>query len=85
VGGTPSSLALHLINELEPHRRGWYSGTVGYIGTRETEFAVAIRCALLQDNTVRLYSGAGIVPGSEPDAEWQELESKIRTVLSLFE
>ena len=85
VGGTPSSLALHLINELEPHRRGWYSGTVGYIGARETEFAVAIRCALLHDSTVRLYSGAGIVPGSEPEAEWQELESKIHTVLSLFE
>jgi menaquinone-specific isochorismate synthase len=84
VGGSPQKPALDLIRELEPHRRGWYSGAVGHIGCRDTELAVAIRCALLDGNRVRLYSGAGIVLGSEPEAEWRELESKIAAALSLF-
>ena len=84
VGGSPQKSALDLIRELEPHRRGWYSGAVGHIGCRNTELAVAIRCALLDENRVRLYSGAGIVPGSQPEAEWRELESKIAAALSLF-
>ncbi len=84
VGGVPKGLAIDLIQELEPHNRGWYSGTVGYIGSHTADFAVAIRCARLQEDRVRLYSGAGIVAGSQPQAEWQELESKIGTILSLF-
>ena len=84
VGGSPWHEAQHLIHALEPHCRGWYSGVFGSLGLNDSEFAVAIRSGLLRGRQLSLYSGAGIVSGSEPDAEWQELDSKIHTVLTLL-
>lgn len=85
VGGVPCDEARRLINELEPHSRGWYSGAFGSLGLHETEFTVAIRSGLLRGQQLSLYSGAGIVTGSEPDAEWQELDNKLKTVLALLD
>lgn len=85
VGGTPWNEARCLIDELEYHSRGWYSGAFGSLGLNETEFAVSIRSGLLRGREVSLYSGAGIVIGSEPDAEWQELDNKIKTVFELLD
>lgn len=82
VGGYPADLALNTIRELEPFERGWYAGPVGWVGTDAAEFAVAIRSGLVSGNTLSLYSGAGIVPGSRPEAEWDEIENKTRTFLS---
>ena len=79
VGGAPTAEALRCIRELEPFDRGWYAGPVGWIGYDAAEFAVAIRSGLQQGETVSLYSGAGIVPGSEPEAEWAEIENKMST------
>ena len=85
VGGSPWHEAQQLITTLEPHSRGWYSGVFGSMGLNETEFAVAIRSGLLRGRHLSLYSGAGIVAGSEPDAEWQELDNKINTALALLD
>ncbi|MFP4191360.1 MAG: isochorismate synthase MenF [Candidatus Hydrogenedentota bacterium] len=79
VAGTPTDKALTRIRELEPFDRGWYAGPFGWIGYDAAEFAVAIRSGLQQGETVSLYSGAGIVPGSEPEAEWAEIENKMST------
>lgn len=79
VGGTPTDKALERIRELEPFDRGWYAGPFGWIGYDAAEFAVAIRSGLQHGDTVNLYSGAGIVPGSEPEAEWAEIENKMST------
>jgi menaquinone-specific isochorismate synthase len=84
VGGYPADLALNAIKELEPFERGWYAGPVGWVGPDSAEFAVAIRSGLVAGNTLSLYSGAGIVPGSEPEAEWEEIESKTRTFLGVL-
>ena len=46
---------------------------------------MAIRCALLTPDAVRLYAGAGIVDGSQPAAEWQELDDKLATLLSVLD
>ena len=81
VGGYPADLALNTIKELEPFERGWYAGPVGWVGTDAAEFAVAIRSGLVSGDTLSLYSGAGIVPGSRPEAEWEEIENKTRTFL----
>ncbi|GAA4652239.1 isochorismate synthase [Kistimonas scapharcae] len=85
VGGSPWHEARHLIHTLEPHSRGWYSGVFGSLGLNDTEFAVAIRSGLLRGRQLSLYSGAGIVAGSEPDTEWQELDNKINTALALLD
>jgi menaquinone-specific isochorismate synthase len=84
VGGVPTGSALHKIAELEQFDRGWYAGPVGWINRDGAEFAVAIRSAMQTDNLLQLYAGAGIVDGSQPAAEWQELENKIAGYLRLF-
>lgn len=77
VGGVPTRDALDAIRTQEPFDRGWYAGPVGWIGRDAAEFAVAIRCGLVRHDRLALYSGAGIVEGSDPDAEWDEIEQKI--------
>jgi menaquinone-specific isochorismate synthase len=50
---------------------------VGWIGREAAEFAVGIRAGLVEENQIALFSGAGIVEGSTPDREWDEIEQKI--------
>ena len=76
VGGYPTNHALSVIRDAEPFDRGWYSGPVGWIGSDEAEFSVAIRSALVHGNQISLYSGAGIVLGSQAAHEWEEVEQK---------
>ena len=85
VGGYPTENALSEISRLEPFDRGWYAAPVGWISADEAEFAVAIRSGLIHDKTLSLYSGAGIVPGSKPEEEWQEIEHKISDFLEVIE
>ncbi|MGA0334156.1 MAG: isochorismate synthase [Kiritimatiellia bacterium] len=77
VGGSPRGNALRELKRLEPFSRGWYAAPVGCFGEDSAEFAVAIRSGLVRDRQVNVYSGAGIVEGSDPAAEWQEIENKI--------
>ncbi|WP_273847141.1 isochorismate synthase [Rubrobacter calidifluminis] len=77
VGGWPRDEAISLIRELEPFDRGWYAGPVGWVGAEDAEFAVGIRSALVRGNEVHLFSGNGIVEGSDPEREWDELEGKL--------
>jgi len=66
-----------VIRDLENFDRGWYAGPVGWVGRDTAEFAVALRCGLLSGQRLSLFSGAGIVEGSRPDLEWEEIEQKI--------
>jgi len=77
VGGYPRDAALAWIREIEPFDRGWYAGPVGWVSSNSSEFALGIRSALVAGNDLSLYAGAGIVSGSTPDAEWDEIEAKI--------
>lgn len=77
VGGHPTAEALRVIEELESFTRGWYAAPIGWLSRDAAEFAVAIRSALVRGNTVTLWTGAGIVPGSDADAEWAELDAKM--------
>ena len=86
VGGCPTQPALAAIREREPFDRGWFAGPVGWIEQNAAEFAVAIRSGLVCGSRLLLYSGAGIVPGSVPSSEWDEIEQKIKgftTVLGM--
>ena len=77
VGGTPRDAALSFLEEHEPFDRGVYAAPVGWVGFDGAEFCVAIRSGLVRGNSVAVYTGAGIVPGSLPDEEWAEIESKM--------
>ena len=77
VGGYPSTSAVRAICRKEPFDRGWYAGPVGWIGPDQAEFAVAIRSGLIHKQLLSLYSGSGIVEGSKPQSEWEEIEHKI--------
>ena len=85
VGGVPTREAIELIRNSEPSERGWYAGPVGWIGFDATEFAVAIRSALVTQDTVSIHTGAGIVAGSEPEAEWAEIENKMTNFLNVLQ
>lgn len=77
VGGVPTDNAVAAIRAQEPFDRGWYAGPVGWVGRDAAEFAVALRAGLVEENQIALFSGAGIVDGSTPDREWEEIEQKI--------
>lgn len=77
VGGYPRDAALATLHHLETFDRGWYAGPVGWIAREACEFAVAIRCGAILDSKLLLYSGAGIVSGSDAASEWDEVEYKI--------
>ncbi|KAK4844291.1 hypothetical protein QYF36_018564 [Acer negundo] len=77
VCGFPTEEARLLIAETEVFDRGMYAGPVGWFGGGESEFAVGIRSALVEKGLGALfYAGTGIVEGSNPSLEWDELELK---------
>jgi isochorismate synthase len=82
VAGAPRAGALATIAELEPFDRGCYAGPVGWVAADgDGEWAIALRCAVLDRDRATLYAGAGIVAGSEPDAEVDETARKFRAFL----
>jgi anthranilate synthase component 1 len=82
VSGAPKVRAMEIIDELEPTRRGVYSGAVGYISFHDDmDTAIAIRTAVIKDGVLYVQVGAGIVHDSVPESEWQETGNKARAVL----
>ena len=72
---------MEIIDELEPVKRGIYSGAVGYLGWHgNMDTAIAIRTAVLKDKTLYMQAGAGIVYDSVPTKEWEETMNKARAI-----
>lgn len=84
VAGLPRQPAREFIQKVEPFNREWYAGSAGYLSPEQSEFCVALRSARVQDDSLRLYAGAGIVSGSDPEQEWQEIENKAAGLRSLL-
>jgi anthranilate synthase component 1 len=81
VSGAPKIRAMEIIDELEPVKRGVYAGAVGYLswnGNMDT--AIAIRTAVIKDDTLHIQAGAGIVADSVPENEWNETMNKGRAI-----
>lgn len=81
VSGAPKIRAMEIIDELEPVKRGIYSGAVGYLswgGNMDT--AIAIRTAVIKDDMLYIQAGAGIVYDSVPQNEWLETMNKGRAI-----
>jgi aminodeoxychorismate synthase component I len=80
--GAPKLAAMRLLSELEPVRRGVYSGAVGYLDARGgADLAVVIRTLVLTGGKAFLHTGGGIVADSELRAEWLETIAKARPLL----
>jgi menaquinone-specific isochorismate synthase len=82
--GLPTNAALDFIKKTESFQRGLYGGTLGWSTPQKSVWIVAIRCCLIQGATVKLYTGAGIVPGSNPEEEWDELNHKMELYKDIF-
>ena len=83
VSGAPKIRAMEIIDELEPIKRGIYAGAVGYLswgGNMDT--AIAIRTAVIKNNTLHIQVGGGIVADSVPAAEWEETMNKGRAIFT---
>ncbi len=81
VSGAPKVRAMEIIDELEPARRGVYSGAVGYISwSGNMDTAIAIRTAVIKNGTLYIQAGAGIVADSVPAHEWNETMNKARAI-----
>jgi len=81
LSGAPKIRAMEIIDELEPVKRGVYGGAVGYLsfnGNMDT--AIAIRTAVIKDNTLHIQAGAGVVADSVPRLEWKETMNKGRAI-----
>jgi anthranilate synthase component 1 len=77
---------MQIIDELEPVKRGVYSGAVGYLGFNgDMDVAIAIRTALVKDRRLHVQAAAGIVADSDPRSEWLETQHKARALLRAAE
>jgi anthranilate synthase component 1 len=78
LSGAPKHKAMTLINEIEPHTRGFYGGAIGFIGLdRSVNQAIMIRTFLSEGNTLTYQAGAGIVAKSIAENELQEVNNKL--------
>jgi menaquinone-specific isochorismate synthase len=85
VGGAPRDAAVKMLRTVETFERGRYAGPVGWLDRRgDGAWGVALRCADLDRSRARLVAGAGIVAGSEPDAEWAETQAKLEPMLQVL-
>lgn len=82
VAGTPTAEATRLIREVEQHRRGRYAGPVGWFDSSgKGTFAIALRCGLIRGKDITLFTGAGLVEGSNSASEYAETEIKLIPML----
>ena len=81
VCGTPREAARSWLRENERVERGYYAGPVGFFDAHgDGELHVALRSALVRGTQAWLYGGAGLVPGSEAEREFDEVEAKLRVM-----
>jgi menaquinone-specific isochorismate synthase len=88
VCGTPTQTASAVINELEEMNRGRYAGPVGWIDARgDGEIGIALRTGELSEDekTIRIFSGCGIVAGSNPEDELAESQAKLSPMRTALE
>lgn len=84
--GAPKLKAMQIIEALEPVRRGWYAGSVGYLDCRgNMDLSVIIRTAIVIDRRVMLQLGGAVVADSDPAAEWAETVAKGRCIVEALE
>ena len=82
LSGAPKVRAMEIIDELEPEKRGIYGGAVGYFASGgDMDMCIALRTAVLKDETLYVQAGGGVVHDSDPQAELEETRHKARAIL----
>lgn len=82
ITGAPKVRAMQIIEELEPHRRSAYCGSIGYISRHgRMDTSITIRTLVAEDNKLYAWAGGGIVADSDCAAEYQETLDKLSKIL----
>lgn len=85
ITGAPKIRAMEVIDELEPHRRNIYCGSIFYMGFREDmDSSICIRTVLAENNTLHCWAGGGIVLDSSADDEYQETLDKVSKIVPVL-
>ncbi len=86
VSGAPKIRAMEIIDELEPVRRSFYAGCVGYFSANGSmDTCITLRTALVKDKKIYVQAGGGIVADSVPEDEYQESLNKAKAVMRAAE
>ena len=86
ITGAPKIRAMQIIDELEPHRRHLYTGTMGYLGfDGRAELNIAIRTITCVDGRAYFHAGGGVVWDSDPEAEYEETLTKAKAMRAALE
>ena len=86
LSGAPKYKAMELIDKYEKSSRGYYGGTIGFIGLNgDINHAIMIRSFLSKDNTLFYQAGAGVVSESTEEGELQEVNNKLAALKSAIE
>jgi isochorismate synthase len=85
VSGLPQKEAIDLINFREPHERQFYSGMIGFLSRKATSLYVNLRCCQIQKGKAFLYLGGGYTVDSDPVLEWEETETKSKTLINVMQ
>jgi para-aminobenzoate synthetase component 1 len=85
ITGAPKIRAMEIIDELEPNRRGLYTGAIGYLSRGgASAFNIAIRTILVEGDRASFQVGGGIVADSDPEGEYEETLAKGRGLLAVL-
>ncbi len=82
ITGAPKIRAMEIIEELEPHRRSVYCGSIGYISANgNMDSSITIRTLISENQRLHCWAGGGIVSDSKADSEYQETFDKVHKIL----
>jgi para-aminobenzoate synthetase component I len=82
ITGVPKVRCMEIIDELEPVRRGVYTGSLGYVGfSGDMDLNIIIRTFMVRDGFAYVQVGAGIVADSDPEREYYETLRKAEALL----
>lgn len=84
ICGWPRRAAYFAIKNIETFDRGLYAGAIGFIAEEKSEFSVSIRSALVNNNSINIFGGAGIIKTSNAENEWLEIKNKTKFWKELF-
>jgi anthranilate synthase component 1 len=86
VTGAPKVRAMEIIDELEPSRRDFYAGSIGYLDfSGNLDTCIAIRTVGLKGSQAQVQAGAGIVADSIPEREYHECHNKARALFQALD
>jgi len=81
LSGAPKIRAMEIIDELEPHKRGFYGGAIGYLSyTGDLDTCIHIRTVVFKDGMAHVQAGGGVVADSDPAYEYRETIAKAGAV-----